>query len=67
MDLKTVYNIFTDCWKFYKKYHGQPLDDAAWELVLADGQALCDKYQNAMLLRDIVIAVIGEFERRSME
>lgn len=66
MDLKTGYNIFTDCWKFYKKHHDQKLDDEGWERILGDGQALYDKYQNAMLLREMVMAVIGEFKRRSM-
>lgn len=63
MELKTIYHLFSECWKFYKKYHDQPFDESIWEQVLKDGRALHVKYQKTVFAREMILAVISELER----
>lgn len=63
MELKTIYHLFSECWKFYKKYHDRQFDEAIWEQVLKDGRALHVKYQKSVFAREMILAVISELER----
>lgn len=64
-ELRTVYNIFTDAWKIYKKYADVRSDDEYWEAVVGETNALAEKYNNGRLCRDLILAVISELERQS--
>lgn len=64
-ELRTVYNIFTDAWKMYKKYADVRPDDGYWEAVVSETNALAEKYNNGRLCRDLILAVISELERKS--
>lgn len=63
-ELKKVYGMFTDAWKFYKKYADvQQSDD--WNPLVAEADMITKKYQNNQLCRDLIVAAVGELERRS--
>lgn len=65
-ELKAVYGMFTDVWRLYKQYADirQP-EDNRWELFVAEAGALAKKYGNGRFVRDLIMAVTDELERRS--
>lgn len=66
-ELKRIYNLFTDCWRFYKKYAGAQDTDSYWEKIVDESSELSKKYNNDKFAIALVLAVIDEFERRAKE
>lgn len=66
-ELKRVYGMFTDAWKFYKKYVDVQDTDEFWESVVNESSEISKKYNNDKLAISLVLAVVGEFERRAKE
>lgn len=62
-ELKQKYSMFTDCWRFYKKYADVQEDDSYWEAVVNESSAIAKQYGECKLIIDLVLAVITEFER----
>ena len=51
-------------WKCCKKYYHVRPDDDYWEAVVEESSAIVQKYNNLPLCKDLVLAVIGELERK---
>ncbi len=66
-ELKKVYGMFTDAWKFYKKYADVQQLDEYWEAVVDESGQLAKKYDNAKLAIALLLAAIDELERKSKE
>lgn len=66
-ELKKVYGMFTDAWKFYKKYADVQQSDEYWEAVVDESGQLVKKYDNAKLAIALLLAAIDELERKSKE
>ena len=66
-ELKRIYNLFTDCWRFYKKYADMRDTDSYWEKVVDESGELSKKYNNDKFAIALVLAVIDEFERRAKD
>lgn len=67
-ELKAVYGMFTDAWKFYKKYAGvRQADVFTWDALVSEADAMTKKYRNNQLCRDLILAAMSELERRSKE
>ena len=66
-DLKTVWGMFTDCWRFYKKYADVQQSDEYWESVVDESGQIAKKYDNAKLAIALLLAAIDELERKSKE
>ena len=66
-ELKTVWGMFTDAWKFYKKYADVQQSDEYWKVLIAEADIIAKKYQNNKVCRDLIIAVMSELERKSKE
>lgn len=66
-ELKKVYGMFTDAWKFYKKYADVQQSDEYWEAVVDESGQLAKKYDNAKLAIALLLAAIDELERKSKE
>ena len=66
-ELKAVYGMFTDAWKFYKKYADVQQSDEYWEAVVDESGQLAKKYDNAKLAIALLLAAIDELERKSKE
>ena len=66
-ELKRIYNLFTDCWRFYKKYADAKDTDSYWENVVDESGELSKKYNNDKFAIALVLAVVDEFERRAKE
>ena len=66
-ELKTVWGMFTDAWKFYKKYADVQQSDEYWEAVVDEYGQIAKKYDNAKLAIALLLAAIDELERKSKE
>ena len=66
-ELKAVYGMFTDAWKFYKKYADVQQADEYWEAVVDESGQIAKKYDNAKLAIALILAAIDELERKSKE
>ncbi len=66
-ELKTVWGMFTDAWKFYKKYADVQQSDEYWEAVVDEYGQIAKKYDNAKLAIALILAAIEELERKSKE
>ncbi len=64
-ELKKVYGMFTDAWKFYKKYADVQQSDEYWESVVDESGQIAKKYDNAKLAIALLLAAIDELERKS--
>lgn len=65
--LKRIYNLFTDCWRFFKKYSEVKDTDEYWEAVVDESSKLSKKYNNDKFAIALVLAVIDKFEREAKE
>lgn len=66
-ELKRIYNLFTDCWRFFKKYSVVKDTDEYWEAVVDESSELSKKYNNDKFAIALVLAVIDKFEREAKE
>lgn len=66
-ELKTVWGMFTDAWKFYKKYADVQQSDEYWEAVVDESGQIAKKYGNAKLAIALILAAVEELERKSKE
>ena len=66
-ELKKVYGMFTDAWKFYKKYADVQQSDEYWEAIVDESRQIAKKYDNAKLAIALLLATIDERERKSKE
>ena len=64
----TIYwAIFADVWKLLSKYHADVSnDDELFEAILAEANAVNDKYQ-MQIAGDLIRAVVLELQRLAME
>lgn len=63
-EMSTEFQYFGDVWTFFKKYYHVRPDDSYWEAVVEESSAIVQKYNNLPLCKDLVLAVIGELERK---
>lgn len=66
-ELKRIYNLFTDCWRFFKKYADVRDEDSFWENVVSESGELSKKYNNEKFAIALILAVVDEFERKAKE
>lgn len=63
MDVKTVYNLFTDCWRLYKSFCTSVLTDSDINDFIIQTDNLQKKYKDSALAHDLIMAVINEVDR----
>lgn len=68
-ELKQVYNMFSDCWKLFKKYADIRQDEEArWEALIDEADAIINQYgKDNKFVRDLIMAIMSQFERESMK
>ena len=66
-ELRRIYNLFTDCWRYFKKYANVKDEDSYWENVVDESGELSKKYINDKFAIALILAVIDEFERKAKE
>ena len=66
-ELRRIYNLFTDCWRYFKKYEDVSDEDIYWENVVSESGELSKKYNNDKFAIALILAVVDEFERKAKE
>ena len=66
-ELRRIYNLFTVCWRYFKKYADVKDEDSYWENVVDESGELSKKYNNDKFAIALILAVIDEFERKARE
>ena len=66
-ELKTVWGMLTDAWKFYKKYANVQQSDEYWKTLIDESRQITEKYNNSKFIIDLIVAVRNEIERESKE
>lgn len=66
-ELKQIYDIFTDCWRLYKKLYppGRPEDDVYWQGVVKEIEVLRKKNHHSRLCEDLLLAVAKDLENKA--
>lgn len=66
-DLKQYFNLYTDCWKLFRKY--QAMDDidingieSLFDSLVLESDELYKKYSKATLAKDLILATVNEIE-----
>lgn len=68
MDVHKEYRMFSDVWKFYKKYRIVENEIDYWEDVIRDGQIICRRYKDRNLLCvKLILAIIEYYEEVGRE
>lgn len=62
-ELKRIYDMFTDCWRLFKKYSDVKDSDEYWEAVINKSNVISKKYGECKFVINLVLAVITELER----
>ena len=66
-ELRRIYNLFTDCWRYFKKYVDVSDEDIYWENVISESGDLSKKDNNDKFAIALILAVVDEFERKAKE
>lgn len=66
-ELKRYYDMFTDSWRFFKKYSEVKDTDEYWEAVVNESSAISRKYGECKIIINLVLAALTELEKISKE
>ncbi|MDE7177063.1 MAG: hypothetical protein K2O59_04545 [Lachnospiraceae bacterium] len=64
MNYVEVYKTVLD---FHRKYSNILNTEGYWDSVVAESDAIAKQYGNGRFVRDLLLAVIGELERKAKE
>ncbi len=64
-ELKSIYDMFTDTWRFYRKHADMQQTEEYWEAMLAEAREITERHQDNKLCCDLIIAVMAELERKN--
>lgn len=76
-ELRKYYEIYTDCWKFFRKYaellekidcntpvgEGMIDGDSYWDALVNESAEIYKKHGNTMFAKDVLVATTKEIER----
>lgn len=66
-ELKRYYDMFTDSWRFFKKYSEVKDTDEYWEAVVNESSTISRKYGECKIIINLVLAALTELEKISKE
>lgn len=56
-ELREYYNIFTECWRLFKKYSNPVNDQAFWDALMDETEELVEKSEKPEATKVLVVAV----------
>lgn len=62
-DLKEYFNIYTECWRMFRKYSAPVDDDEFWDGLVKEGNRIVDSYTAKEFAKKVVLSTIDEIER----
>lgn len=67
-DLKTIYQMFTDAWRIYRKYRGTRNDeDDKWIKLVEEAGAFQRRYGNCRMAMELSMTVLEQLEADAKE
>lgn len=60
--IRETFNMFTDCWRFYKRYAASLNDSDQFWTDLTDEANRIDQKYNTRLCRDLLVAIVAEVD-----
>ena len=69
MNLKEAYNVFTDAWRYFRRYAEQiPMTDEVWSAAVEELSGIIKKHDGIQrITRKLMTAVIDELEHLDRE
>lgn len=64
MAVRTVFNLFSDCWYLYRKYILRKLKEKELDDFIKESEELFRKYEQDPFAKDLLLAVTNEIERK---
>lgn len=64
MDIYQDFRIFTDVWRFYKKYHMASMNEEYWQAVVKESGQISEHYKSG-LCDSLLSAVIEVLDKRA--
>lgn len=64
-ELKKYFNVYTDCWKLFKKFSDPVAEDAFWEALIDEGDAVAEKYGKSEFAKKMIVVTMEELDRIS--
>ncbi|MGN0263919.1 MAG: hypothetical protein ACI4DX_05970 [Oliverpabstia sp.] len=62
-ELKKQYNLFTEAWRFYRKWAIQiPLSDEQWQQIIQEAGEIRGKHENKESAKCLMIAVLESLD-----
>ena len=61
-ELKKYFDLYTCCWRFFKKYSNPVDDDRFWDSFVEEAGNIMEKFRKSELAKKIVLATIDEIE-----
>lgn len=76
-ELRGYYEVYTDCWKFFRKYveliekidsknppaEGMIDSDSYWEALVNESAEIYEKHENTLFAKRLLVATTKEMER----
>ncbi len=66
-DLMNYVEVYKTVLDFHRKYSNILNTEGYWDSVVAESDAIAKQYGNGRFVRDLLLAVIGELERKAKE
>lgn len=67
MAVKTVFNLFCDGWRLYRKYILEKLNEKDLDEFIRESGELFQKYDQDPFAKDLLLAVTNEIERKEKQ
>lgn len=64
MAIRTVFNLFCDCWHLYRRYILRELNEKDLDEFIQESGEVFQKYERDPFARDLLLAVTNDVERR---
>lgn len=64
MAVRTVFNLFCDCWHLYRRYILRELNEKDLDEFIQESGEVFQKYERDPFARDFLLAVTNDVERR---
>ena len=62
-ELKKYFDLYTCCWRLFKKYSNPVDDDKFWDSFIAEAESIMKNSEKNDLAKKIVLATIDEIEK----
>ena len=62
-ELRQYFDIYTACWKLFRKYSAPVDSDAFWDGLISDADRIAKNFGNTEFAKKIIVATADEIEK----